>query len=92
MKEIIILKDKDELLIEYEIIISEFERFFVICLEDEISEFERLLRCSSSLKFCLLNYKHEIIQISRTMKMYWNYRINNLKNEDIKIIMKDKSK
>lgn len=78
-------RDKLELIIEYEIIISEFERFFVICLYDEVSEFERLLRNSINLKFCLLNYKHEIIQISRTMKMYWNYRINNLKDENIEI-------
>ena len=53
-------RDKLELIIEYEIIISEFERFFVICLYDEVSEFERLLRNSINLKFCLLNYKNNL--------------------------------
>ena len=42
-------RDKLELIIVYEIIISEFERFFVICLYDEVSEFERLLRNSIKL-------------------------------------------
>jgi len=85
MKEIIIEKDNSFVyIVKYIIIIC--DRYITAsCWNFDVNEFEYLLNESYNLKFCLLNYKHEIIQISRTMKMYWNYRINNLKDENIEI-------
>lgn len=90
MKEIIILKDNSFVyIVKYIIIIC--DRYITAsCWNFDVNEFEYLLNESYNLKFCLLNYKNNLVR--NDLKKYFDYRINNLKNENIKIIMKDKFK